>query len=81
MNLEQQLLARITADDRDALVEVVTFLGEAERSWSRIDRDRQCELNAMHHADGSLALCLRRAIQAAEELMAASTCGAASVQE
>jgi len=38
MKLEQQLSARITADDREALAEVVAFLDEAEQSWNRIDR-------------------------------------------
>lgn len=36
---------------------------------------KQCELGAMHHDDGSLALCLRRAIQAAEELFEAGMGG------
>lgn len=69
MPLEQQLLDRITLDDRSALFEVALFLGKAGRSWNRIAREKQSELNAMHHDDGSLALCLRRAMQAADELI------------
>jgi len=72
MHLEQQLLDRITLDDRGALFEVAHFLGKAERAWNRIDRGNQSELNALHHDDGSLALCLRRAMQAADELIEGS---------
>ena len=72
MPLEQQLLDRITLDDRGALCEVAHFLREAERAWSRIDRGKQCELNAMHHDDGSLAHCLRWAMQAVDELIEAT---------
>ncbi|KQB60508.1 MULTISPECIES: hypothetical protein [Betaproteobacteria] len=72
MRIEQQLLARITPDDREALVEVAHFLRKAEHVWNRIDGGKQCELNAQHHDDGSLALCLRRAMQAADELIEAS---------
>lgn len=72
MPLEQQLLDRITPDDRAALFEVAHFLGKAERAWHRIDRGKQCELNAMHHDEGALALCLRRAMQAVDELIEAT---------
>ena len=72
MRIEQQLLARITPDDREALVEVDHFLRSAEHAWNRIDGGKQCELNVQHHDDGSLALCLRRAMQAADELIEAS---------
>lgn len=72
MPLEQQLLERITLDDRGALFEVAHFLGKAERAWDRIATKKQSELNAMHHDDGSLALCLRRAMQAADELIEAT---------
>lgn len=72
MPLEQQLLARITADDRGSLCEVAHFLRKAERAWNRIDQGKQCELNAMHHDEGSLALCLRRAMQAVDELIEAT---------
>ena len=72
MPLEQQLLDRITLDDRGALREIGCFLRKAERAWNRIDRGKQCELNAMHHDEGSLALCLRRAMQAADELIEAT---------
>lgn len=72
MMLDQQLLDRIVLDDRDALGEVAHRLREAERAWNRIERGKQTELNAMHHDDGSLALCLRRALQAADELIVAT---------
>lgn len=77
MMLDKELLARITPDDRGALFEVAHFLLKAERAWNRIDQGKQCELNAQHHDDGSLALSLRRAMQAADELIEA-TRGAAS---
>ncbi len=72
MALDPNLLDRLTLDDKDALREVGYFLGLAEQSWNRIDGCTQSELSAMHHAEGSLALCLIRAIQAVEELMAAT---------
>ena len=72
MKLDQQLLDRITLNDRDALREVAHLLREADRAWNRIERGKQTELNAMHHDDGSLALCLRRALQAADELIVAT---------
>jgi hypothetical protein len=79
MMLDQQLLARMTPDDRGALFEVAHFLLKAERAllkaeraWNRIDQGKQCELNAQHHDDGSLALCLRRAMQAVDELIEAT---------
>ena len=72
MPLEQQLLDRITPDDRGALCEVAHFLCKAERAWNRIDQGKQCELNAQQHDGGSLALCLGRAMQAADELIAAT---------
>lgn len=72
MKLDQQLLDRITLNDRDALCEVAHLLREAERAWNRIERGKQTELNAMHHDEGSLALCLRRAQQAADELIVAT---------
>lgn len=71
MMLEQQLLDRITADDQDALYEAALLLRRTERAWNRIERGKQAELNAMHHDDGSLALCLHRAQQAVDELIAA----------
>lgn len=73
MTLDPHLLDRLTQGDKDALNELACFLGLAQQSWNRIDRATQCELNAMHHAEGSLALCLSRAITAAEELIAAAT--------
>lgn len=72
MALDPSLLDRLTLNDKGALREVGYFLGLAERSWNRIDGCTQCELTAMHDAEGSLALCLTRAIQAVEELMAAT---------
>lgn len=72
MPLEQQLLDQITPDDRDALLDIAHFLGKAEQAWNRIDRGKQSELNAMHHDDGFLTLCLRRAMQAADELIEAT---------
>ncbi len=72
MPLGQQLLARITPDDRGSLCEVAHFLRKAERAWNRIEQGKQCELNAMHHDEGSLALCLRRATQAVDELIEAT---------
>lgn len=71
MMLEQQLLDRITTDDQGALYEVAHLLRRTERAWNRIERGKQAELNAMHHDDGSLALCLRHAQQAVDELIAA----------
>ena len=67
MMLEQQLLDRITAEDRDALHDVAHLLRRTEGAWNRIERGKQAELNAMHHEEGSLALCLRRAQQAVDE--------------
>lgn len=72
MMLDQQLLNRISLNDRGALREVAHLLCEAQRAWSRIERGKQTELNAMHCDDGSLALCLRRAQQAADELIVAT---------
>jgi uncharacterized protein YecT (DUF1311 family) len=72
MKLDQQLLERITSDDRDALREVAHLLCEAQRAWNRIERGKQTELNAMHRDDGSLALCLYRATQAVDGLIAAT---------
>lgn len=72
MMLDQHLLDRITLDDRGALYEVAHFLRKAERSWNQIDWSKQCELNAMHHDDGSLALCLGRVMQAVGELIQAT---------
>lgn len=72
MMLDQQLLDRIAVDDQGALYEVAHLLRRAERAWNRIDRGKQDELNAMHCDDGSLALCLRRAMQAVDELIAAT---------
>lgn len=78
MMLEQQLFDRITAEDRDALHDVAHLLCEAQRAWNRIERGKQAELNAMHHDDGSFALCLCRAQQAVDEWIAAVQ-GAAQV--
>lgn len=72
MRMEEQLLARITPEDRGALFEIAHFLRKAERAWNQIDPPMQSELNAQHHDEGSLALCLRRAMQAAEELIEAT---------
>lgn len=72
MPVERQLLDRITPDDRGRLCEVAHFLRQAERAWHRIDRGKQCELNAMNDDEGSLALCLRRAMQAVDELIEAT---------
>ena len=54
-----------------AMYEAAHYLRRAERAWSQIDPTKQCELNAVHHDEGSLALCLRRAIQAADDLIEA----------
>ncbi len=54
---------------RCSLSEVAGLLRRALRAWNQISPDKQCELNAMHHDEGSLALCLRRAEQAADELV------------
>lgn len=72
MPLEQQLLDRITPDDRGALSEVAHFLRKAERAWNRIDQGKQCELNAMDYDEGALALSLRRTLQAVDELIEAT---------
>ncbi len=72
MNLDRQLLDRITAQDRTALRETAHFLVLAKRAWDRIEGGKQCELNIMHHDDGSLALCLHRAMQAADDLIEAT---------
>lgn len=70
--LDQSLLDRLTLEDKKALHDLGYLLGLAEQSWNRIDSCKQSELTAMHHAEGSLALCLTRAIQAVEELTAAA---------
>lgn len=67
--MEQQLLDRITLEDRKALSEVRRLLSEAQQAWHRIESGKQCELNAMHHEDSSLAYCLRWGVQAADELI------------
>lgn len=72
MPLDAQLLARVTVHDRACLYEVADSLEQASRAWNQISAPTQCELNAMHHDEGSLALCLRQALQAAEELIAAT---------
>lgn len=72
MRMEEQLLARITGDDREVLIEVAHFLRKAECAWHRIDRSLQSELNAQHHDEGSLALCMRRAMRAVDELIEAT---------
>lgn len=72
MTLDQHLLDRLMLDDEKALREVAYFLGLAEQSWNRIDRCKQSELAAMHHAEGSLPLCLLRAMQAVDDLIAAA---------
>jgi len=69
MPMEQQLLNRITLEDRKALLEIRRLLSEAQQAWHRIDSGRRCELNAMHHEDSSLAYCLRWGMQAADELI------------
>lgn len=75
MTLDQNLIERLTLDDKRALHELGHLLGLAQQSWNRIDRCKQSELTAMHHAEGSLAFCLARAIQAVEELTAAVAAG------
>jgi len=75
MRMEEQLLARITPEDRGALFEAAHFLRKAERAWNQIDSSLQSELNARHHDEGSLALCLRRAVQAVDELIEATQGG------
>jgi len=69
MTFEQQLLDRITLDDRAALFEVARFLEQAARSWNRVEAGKRCELNALHHDDRSLASSLYWAIRAADELI------------
>ncbi len=63
------MLDRITPADRAALSKVCRLLNEAHQVWNRIESGKQCELNAVHHAETSLAYCLRWGIQAAEELI------------
>lgn len=55
-----------------ALREIACFLSKAKRAWNRIDQGKQCELNALHRDEGSLALCLHRAMQAVDELIEAT---------
>lgn len=68
--MEQQLIDRLTPADRAALQKVAKLLNEATIVWNKIDGGKQCELNAEHHEEGSLAHCLRWGTQAAEELVA-----------
>ncbi|WP_150430735.1 hypothetical protein [Dechloromonas sp. CZR5] len=69
MPMEQQLLDRITLEDRKALLEVCGLLSKVEQAWHRIDSGKRCELNAMHHEESSLAYCLRWGMQAVDELI------------
>ena len=52
-----------------ALIEVGHLLNQAQQAWNRIESGKQCELNAMHHEESSLAHCLRWGTQAAEDLI------------
>lgn len=67
--MEQQLLDRLTGEDREALQEVARLLNAAQAAWARIDSGKQCELNEVHNEDTSLAHCLRWGTQSAEELV------------
>lgn len=69
MMLEKHLLDQITVEDRTALIEVCCLLDKAQQAWNRIESGKQCELNAVHNEDGSLAHCLRWGRQAAEDLV------------
>lgn len=69
MPLEKQLLDRINLEDRMALIEVRHLLNKAQLAWNRIESGKQCELNAVHHEESSLAHCLRWGTQAAEDLI------------
>lgn len=69
MPLEKQLLDRINLEDRMALIEVRYLLNKAQLAWNRIESGKQCELNAVHHEESSLAHCLRWGTQAAEDLI------------
>lgn len=69
MPLEKHLLERINIEDRMALIEVRHLLHNAQQAWNRIESGKQCELNAVHHEESSLAHCLRWGAQAAEELI------------
>jgi len=69
MLLEKHLLDRITLENRVALIEVGHLLNEVQQVWNRIDSGKQCELNAVHHEECSLAHCLRWGTQAAKDLI------------
>jgi len=69
MLLEKHLLDRITLEERMALIEVRHLLNKAQQAWNRIESGKQCELNAVHHDENSLAHCLRWGTQAVEEMM------------
>lgn len=69
MPLGKNLCGRITLEDRMALIEVHHLFNKAQQAWNRIESGKQCELNAMHHEESSLAHCLRWGTQAAEELI------------
>lgn len=67
--MEKHLLDRLTPADRAALLKVSKLLNQAQAVWNQIDGGKQCELNAEHNENGSLAYCLRWGIQAAEDLV------------
>ena len=69
MPLEKHLLDRITLEERMALIEVRHLLNKARHAWNRIESGKQCEFNAVHHDENSLAHCLRWGTQAVEEMM------------
>lgn len=67
--MEKQLLDRLTPADRAALAKISKLFYEAQTVWNQIDSGKQCELNAEHNEEGSLAHCLRWGTQAAEDLV------------
>lgn len=69
MPLEKHLLDRITLEERMVLIEVRHLLNKAQQAWNRIESGKQCELNAVHHDENSLAHCLRWGTLAAEDLI------------
>ncbi|MBI5861312.1 MAG: hypothetical protein HZB64_03900 [Rhodocyclales bacterium] len=69
MLLEKHLRDRIALEDRMALIEVCHLINKAQQAWNRIESGKQCELNAMHYEESSLAHCLWWGTQAAEDLI------------
>lgn len=67
--MEQNLIDRLSTEDKNALRTVASLLNQAQSIWNQIDSGKQCELNAEHNEEGSLAHALRWGTQAAEELV------------